>query len=232
MRLNVLPLAVLLLLAAVGSADATVTVAIDLTHQRMHVVSSTGSHDWPISSARSGFYTPGGSFAPTRLERMHYSKKYHMSPMPYSIFFRGGYAIHGTYSVGELGRPASHGCVRLSPGNAATLYHMVQTEGASISISGTPPASRPFRREYDARRAVKRSEARVARAEKQDASVRAAAEDAEDRSRRVPVRVRRPYRTDPYESDGTYGYVVQPYTYSYGARPPESYTRDYISPPQ
>jgi hypothetical protein len=73
------------------------------------------------------------------MQLMHYSRKYHMSPMPYSIFFRGGYAIHGTYATGALGSPASHGCVRLSPGNAATLYHLVQSEGGSISISGSPP---------------------------------------------------------------------------------------------
>ena len=125
----------------VTAAQSTVQVAIDLTHQRMHVQSNEGNFDWAISSARSGFYTPGGSFAPTHLELMHYSKKYHMSPMPHAIFFRGGYAIHGTYSTGSLGRPASHGCVRLSPSNATTLYNMVRSEGARISISGTPPAT-------------------------------------------------------------------------------------------
>ena len=137
-------LAAIPLFWGVSAAHATVHVAIDLTHQRMHVNGDEGSYDWPISSARSGFSTPGGSYAPTHLELMHYSKKYHMSPMPHAIFFRGGYAIHGTYSTGSLGRPASHGCVRLSPGNAATLYAMVQQEGARISISGSPPTSAPF----------------------------------------------------------------------------------------
>ena len=120
-------------------AAATVAVAIDLTHQTMHVTSASGTYDWPISSGRSGFSTPGGSYAPTHLEAMHYSHKYHMSPMPHAIFFRGGYAIHGTYASSALGSPASHGCVRLSPGNAASLYAMVKEEGARISISGTPP---------------------------------------------------------------------------------------------
>ena len=106
--------------------------------------SSSGSYTWPVSTARSGYSTPRGSYAPTGLQRMHYSKKYHMSPMPYSIFFRGGYAIHGTYATGALGRPASHGCVRLSPAHAAQLYHMVQTEGGSISITGAPPGSTRF----------------------------------------------------------------------------------------
>lgn len=122
-------------------AHATVAVAIDLTHQTMHVTAASGAYDWPISSARSGFSTPGGSFAPTRLEVMHYSHKYHMSPMPHAIFFRGGYAIHGTYATGSLGQPASHGCVRLAPSHAAQLYAMVRAEGARISISGTPPQS-------------------------------------------------------------------------------------------
>ena len=133
------------------AADATVQVAIDLTHQRMHVDASEGSFDWPISTARSGFSTPHGSYAPTHLELMHYSHKYHMSPMPHAIFFRGGYAIHGTYSTASLGRPASHGCVRLSPGNATALYDMVKREGARIAISGTPPASRPFATRYATR---------------------------------------------------------------------------------
>jgi hypothetical protein len=80
---------------------------------------------------------------------MHYSRKYDMSPMPYSIFFRGGYAIHGSYATGALGRPASHGCVRLAPENAAVLYQLVQMEGASISITGSPPrASRYTSRRY------------------------------------------------------------------------------------
>jgi hypothetical protein len=72
---------------------------------------------------------------------MHYSRKYHMSPMPHSIFFNGGYAIHGTYETGFLGRPASHGCVRLAPGHAARLFEMVRQEGATITIVGAPPRS-------------------------------------------------------------------------------------------
>ena len=140
-RLFVVLMAFLGLAMATAPSHARVKVAIDLTHQRMFVTSATGSHVWPISSARSGFVTPRGSYAPTKLKRMHYSRKYHMSPMPYSIFFRGGYAIHGTYATGALGQPASHGCVRLAPGHAAALYAMVQREGARISISGSPPRS-------------------------------------------------------------------------------------------
>ena len=134
------------LFAAAQPASA-VTISIDLSAQRLHATTASGeSYTWPISSARAGFTTPHGSYRPTSLQRMHYSHKYHMSPMPYSIFFRGGYAIHGTYSVAELGRPASHGCVRLAPANAALLFAMVQREGARISISGTPPGGSMYAR--------------------------------------------------------------------------------------
>jgi len=122
-------------------ADATVRINIDLGSQVMHVSGNGGNYAWPVSTARSGYVTPRGSYRPTSLQRMHYSRKYHWSPMPHSIFFAGGYAIHGTYSTGQLGRPASHGCIRLAPGNAARLYSMVQAEGARITISGAPPRS-------------------------------------------------------------------------------------------
>jgi len=138
MRLKLVILALAAFFASIGVACATVRIHVDLSSQTMHVDSSAGSYSWPVSTARAGYYTPRGSYAPTGMQRMHYSRKYHMSPMPHSIFFRGGYAIHGSYATGSLGRPASHGCVRLSPGNAAALYQMVQREGATISITGTP----------------------------------------------------------------------------------------------
>jgi len=142
MRIKSLFIALWALLALMGAAYATARIHIDLSSQRMYVSSSQGSYTWPVSTARAGYYTPRGSFAPTGMQLMHYSRKYHMSPMPHSIFFRGGYAIHGTYATGALGSPASHGCVRLSPGNAATLYNIVASEGGRISISGSPPGGR------------------------------------------------------------------------------------------
>jgi lipoprotein-anchoring transpeptidase ErfK/SrfK len=87
-------------------------------------------HVWRVSTARSGYSTPRGSFRPQRMSPMWYSRKYDNSPMPYSVFFRGGYAIHGTGAVKRLGTPASHGCVRLHTSNAATLYSMIKQVGA------------------------------------------------------------------------------------------------------
>ena len=76
-----------------------------------------------------GFETPRGNFRAQWLDPEHLSSKYENAPMPHSVFFSGGYAVHGSYDVRHLGRPASHGCVRLSPGHAATLYGLVEDQG-------------------------------------------------------------------------------------------------------
>lgn len=89
---------------------------------------------WPVSTARKGYYTPTGSFHPYYYHLMHYSKKYDNAPMPHSIFFSGGFAIHATPHTANLGRPASHGCIRLHPDNAATLYNMTKGESTTITI--------------------------------------------------------------------------------------------------
>ena len=121
-------------------AQAKVNIDIDLSTQTMRVAADSGeSYVWPISSGRAGYLTPTGRYRPQRMYTMVHSLKYDNAPMPHSIFFRGGYAIHGSNSVRMLGRPASHGCIRLAPGNASVLFDMVKKQGASISISGATP---------------------------------------------------------------------------------------------
>ncbi len=107
-----------------------VLAKIDLSSQRMKVYQNGRlKYTWKVSTARRGYRTPIGSYRPTRMYKRYFSKKYYNSPMPHSIFFRGGYAIHGTNAVKRLGRVASHGCVRLHPANAAKLYSMVKRSG-------------------------------------------------------------------------------------------------------
>ncbi|MGN6101605.1 MAG: L,D-transpeptidase [Devosia sp.] len=106
------------------------SVIVDISSQMM-LVSADGAtqYSWPVSTGRKGFRTPTGSFHPTRMAAVYYSRKYDNSPMPHSVFFRGGFAIHGTEHLRSLGRPASHGCVRLHPANAAVLYSLVREHG-------------------------------------------------------------------------------------------------------
>jgi lipoprotein-anchoring transpeptidase ErfK/SrfK len=115
------------LFAAAAPARAEVVVTVDKTAQRLDVaVDGVERYVWPVSTARWGYRTPNGTYRPQRLARQWFSRKYDMSPMPYSIFFAGGYAIHGSYEISRLGRPASHGCIRLHPANARILFDLVQ----------------------------------------------------------------------------------------------------------
>jgi hypothetical protein len=119
--------------ASFSPARAGVLISIDKATQQMTVaVDGEPRWRWPVSTGRRGFDTPAGSFKPFRLEEDHYSKEWDEAPMPYSIFFTdGGHAIHGSYEIRNLGRRASHGCVRLSPKNAAKLFALVKREGVS-----------------------------------------------------------------------------------------------------
>lgn len=116
-----------------ASAFAANLVAnIDLSSQTM-VVSQNGKvkYKWLVSTGRKGYSTPTGSYTAKWLSRHHRSRKYNNAPMPYAVFFRGGYAIHGTYETKRLGRVASHGCVRLAPEHAAIFFSLVQKTGNS-----------------------------------------------------------------------------------------------------
>ncbi len=107
-----------------------ITVHIDLSEQEMKVYNKDRLiGEWKVSTAKGKHTTPVGSFRPKTLKRMHYSNRYNKSQMPYSIFFKGNYAIHGTKVIKRLGQKASHGCVRLHPNNAKTLYQLVRKYG-------------------------------------------------------------------------------------------------------
>ena len=114
---------------------ATVVAKIDISQQVMRVyINGVRRYVWRVSTGRKGYWTPRGSYRPGLMKRMHYSSKYYNSPMPWSIFFKGGYAIHGTNYIKRLGRPASHGCIRLHPAAARRLYALMRRNKASSRI--------------------------------------------------------------------------------------------------
>ena len=131
-----------LTLLASGAAQAKVAITVDKDNQQMTVaVDGVARYHWPVSSGIPSYETPNGSFRTFRMEEDHYSKEFDDAPMPHSIFFtKIGHAIHGTDSVNRLGSPASHGCVRLSRANAATLYALVQQQGVlntTVTLTGS-----------------------------------------------------------------------------------------------
>lgn len=131
------------------TARAELLITVDKSSQRVSVsVNGWTRYTWPTSTARRGYSTPSGTYRPQRLERKWFSRRYHNSPMPYSIFFHHGFAIHGSYEYAHLGQPASHGCVRLHPQNAATLFAMVKDHGMKntrIVVTGSRPSVRAQR---------------------------------------------------------------------------------------
>jgi L,D-transpeptidase catalytic domain len=135
--------ALLVLLAA--SAQASILVNIDKNSQRMTVaVDGETRYVWPVSTGRPGYDTPNGTFKVNRLDANHQSQEWDGAPMPHTMFFDlRGHAIHGFSDVKHLGLPVSHGCVRLAPANAATLFALVQQQGmkeTSVVVSGHTPA--------------------------------------------------------------------------------------------
>jgi len=145
------------LLGPLAHAQAGIVVTVDKSAQRLSVsVDGFPRYEWPVSTARWGYRTPNGTYRPERLERKWFSRKYDWSPMPFSIFFDGGYAIHGSYEISHLGRRASHGCIRLHPQNAALLFALVKErlDDTRIIVTGERPE-----RELSAGRAPRRQTA-------------------------------------------------------------------------
>jgi lipoprotein-anchoring transpeptidase ErfK/SrfK len=138
-------------------APITLVLKADLRAQRV-TVEENGKlkHVWPISSGAAGFATRTGTFRPQWTSRMHYSRQYDFAPMPHAVFFNNGAAFHGTQAVGHLGRPASHGCIRLAPSNAAQLYNLVNKHGlyqTKVIVHGGSKESKVARRDPDAGKA-------------------------------------------------------------------------------
>src|SRR5215216_954067 len=137
------------------AAFAGATISIDKSSQQMSVsVDGVRRYTWPVSTGRAGYATPSGTYTPFRLEEDHYSKEWDDAPLPHSIFFTPkGHAIHGSYETKRLGSPASHGCVRLAPQNASTLFALVKAEGlgnTKVVLTGEAPplvARRPVQPE-------------------------------------------------------------------------------------
>lgn len=132
MRILVATVALFMGLMTVETYAARIEARVDISQQKMRVYKNGRlQHVWAVSTARRGKVTPTGSWNAKWLSKYHKSSRYNNAPMPHSIFYSGNFAIHGTNQISKLGRPASAGCVRLHPSNAAKLFRMVQQNGKS-----------------------------------------------------------------------------------------------------
>jgi hypothetical protein len=194
--------------AFAAPSQANILINIDKSSQRMSV-SVDGQHrySWPVSTGRAGYNTPSGTFKPNRMDADHQSQEWDNAPMPHSIFFDlRGHAIHGFFDVKHLGLPVSHGCVRLAPANAATLFALVKSEGMAetkVVISGQNPEGAPA----------------VARRRPAPVETDAAA---------APVQIAP--RESGYRPNYNQGYQQQPYDQGYRQSYDQGYGRSYYPP--
>jgi lipoprotein-anchoring transpeptidase ErfK/SrfK len=130
--------------AAVEPSEPTIVANIDKGKQEMTVfVDGIEMHTWKVSTGIGGYSTPSGEFTASSMNKIWYSRQWDNAPMPHSVFFtKKGHAIHGTNEVKNLGKPASHGCVRLSPKNAETFFNLVKDAGlenTQVVLTGVTP---------------------------------------------------------------------------------------------
>jgi len=121
---------------------STILIDVDKESQEMTVfIDGVQQYSWPVSTGLRGYSTPSGSYTASSMNEIWYSKQWDNAPMPHAIFFtKKGHAIHATQETKKLGNPASHGCVRLAPQNAATLFELVKAtdlENVQVVLSGT-----------------------------------------------------------------------------------------------
>lgn len=116
--------------APAAASAANLVAKVNLSSQTMTVTHrGKVKYQWKVSTARAGKVTPTGSWSAKWLSKNHRSSRYNNAPMPFSIFYNGNYAVHGTNQISRLGHPASAGCIRLHPDNASILFSLAQREG-------------------------------------------------------------------------------------------------------
>jgi hypothetical protein len=196
-----------------SAARADIVVNIDKTTQRMTVaVDGAPRYDWPVSTGRAGYDTPNGTFKVNRMDADHLSQEWDNAPMPHAMFFdMRGHAIHGFFDTKHLGLPVSHGCVRIAPAHAATLYNLVQGEGmneTTVIVSGQTPSPAIARRNLNAGEPPGAVAAYNAQPQPMDIAPRYAQEPPQ------------PQQPPPY-GYGQQSYYQQPQTYD--AQPQQQY---------
>jgi lipoprotein-anchoring transpeptidase ErfK/SrfK len=100
-------------------------IEVDLSQQRLY------AHEGQ-TTVLTAVVSTGIPAYPTRTGRFRIYAKYQSTPMsgpgyylpgvPWTMFYSGGYAIHGTYWHNNFGHPMSHGCVNMKTSEAKWLY--------------------------------------------------------------------------------------------------------------
>jgi lipoprotein-anchoring transpeptidase ErfK/SrfK len=106
--------------------DGVRWIDVDLTNQMVYAyegdtvvnsfVVSTGTWLTPTVTGKHKIYVK------VRVQDMS-GPGYHLRDVPYVMFFKGDYGLHGTYWHNNFGTPMSRGCVNLTIDDAAWLFN-------------------------------------------------------------------------------------------------------------
>jgi hypothetical protein len=123
--------------------SCAIFVDVDKSSQTLRLyVNGRFTDQYPTSTGRASLPTPNfDKHFDGRIFQGYSSSKFPggdyngLGNMPYAMFISGGVAIHGV-PQGEwsmLGRPASHGCIRIHPDHARVLNGMLRSVGVANS---------------------------------------------------------------------------------------------------
>jgi len=104
---------------------------------RAYLCSSSQNYRWvPAGVHPSTPHDHYGVFKVQEKTTLHWSNEYQL-PMPYALRYHGGHFIHATSRnmYRYLGRPASHGCNRLTRHDAMELFKMTPV-GTRVEVIG------------------------------------------------------------------------------------------------
>ncbi len=114
-----------------GSSTDEKWIEIDLSDQKL--IAHQGNSIFLESLISSGLWgkTPPGQYAiwyKTRATKMEGGNRslntyYYLPNVPYTMFFKGDFGIHGTYWHQNFGKPMSHGCVNAPTPVAEKLFY-------------------------------------------------------------------------------------------------------------
>ena len=134
-----------LTIAAASVASAHVLISVDKSAQQMSVsVDGVPRYRFAVSTGRAGYgnaerHLPSAAFGGLVV----FEAVLQFANASLDLLSRRVCHSRWSYEINRLGGPASHGCIRLHPANAAALFELVKSEGlgaTTIVVSGSSPA--------------------------------------------------------------------------------------------
>ena len=93
-------------------------------------------NSWLVRGGGYGTQTRTGSFTVQWRSKDHYSRQFGGAPMPYSQFFSGGQALHGSRLMMNPYEGHSHGCVNFWVEDARQLWNLTHDKRLNVHVYG------------------------------------------------------------------------------------------------